>query len=72
MMPNVFLSSHFVFCVVCQIMGKEMKFLKTEYICHYIGFIIKFVHKSTRSFIFKYIRKSLLVFYLNKASVFYS
>lgn len=72
MMPNVFLrSSHFVFCVVCQIVGK-MKFLKTEYICHFIGFIIKFVHKSTRSFTFKYIRKSLLVFYLNKASVFYS
>lgn len=48
-----------------------MKFLKTEYIYHFVGFIIK-VHKNTRSFIFKYIRKSFLVFYLNKAFNFYS
>lgn len=47
-----------------------MKFLKTEYIHHFIGFIIKVVHEKTRSFIFKYIRKSFLVFYLNKAFTF--
>lgn len=72
MMPDGFLrSSKFVFHVaLSEIVGKERKFLKTEYMYHFIGFIIKVVRENTRSFIFKYIRKSLLVFYLNKAFTF--
>ena len=72
--PDGFLrSSKFVFYVaLSEIVGKEMKFLKTEYMYHFIGFIIKVVHENTRSFIFKYIRSPFWFFILKKPSLFYS
>ena len=50
--------------------GNEISENVLKNLCYFIGFIIKFVHESTRFLILKSITKSLLFFYLNKAFTF--